>query len=879
MVLPVAFVRSVANLFLRRVKQRKHSVRRLRSRGFAETLEARCVMSGVSPLPVTGSVAAFTAVMGDQRLDTRTGTACFATAPANAPTYRLPAPIAADFSLDGAFSTDDFIAYFKEIDPRSEYFSSENFSLNEMFDLAKSMQLSPYEVEGSLTASAPCLLEHLTKSTPDQYVSQEIEYYENGTTPHAIVTHIGSVRTFHYRSALHFDRDGNLRTSSLDIYLPNSTRIYSRSQSEYDANGVLSSYATWIYDERGAVSRETTTVIFPTGGTVFQSTDVTYYDAPSVPVLRQIHYYDRAGQRLAKTEYVFESGLATTRTLSEFDQFGLVANETVEVRPEGFNRSDLGGFSRLGYLTQVHDAFRSSLDKLAPAYREVLRMNVPDSFGRLTQFTQAANSPAADVSRYVNLRAYYYLALDLAKALQDNNFTGLYERFSRFIDPVSGQWQGWFVRFMERERLTPLLEPLRITSPPQGMSASDQAAIAAAFRDTLGDNPQTKFSTLARSAERHVLDIQESMRRVKVQIRLLELSVEDETPLFDRLSVADKPDLTSLGIEKFMLLTGHFFFDKGPDGQYIRDRVSESVIQERVQRKLTDEDMFYTLNLEDWPLDLSLEEAYEAIEKLKEAANLFHKHNPNLMLGYYRLMPMRELNKAYRGEGSESYVEWQERNTLIAEALEDSIDILFPSVYVLHLGESGTTTEERWASYVEENIREARRIADGKPVLTFSAIYYHPNAESNVKRWEWLEPELVLYQLLFLRSRVDGVVLYNDLRTNWSILQDHGTVKALEIFERAKTLGKDDELAAFYDQLLDQHHDELLEKLELEKSLGDLRRRQLDADKTGNARLATQLGSQMQAVEKQIAGKFSIWKEIQAYMLRIDPPRTGRGVA
>lgn len=832
-----------------------------------EPLESRRVLSGNSSVPILGEL------LGTE-LDTTSKRApfveqCTLSRDESAPTYRLPAPVVTDFSLDGAFTSDDFITYFREVGPHTDYFSNESFSVLEMFALAKSMQFVPYEVEGNSLASAPCLLQHLSQSTSTSDFVNHVENYPGSDVPQTMVTYIGEPETVRYRSALHFDVTGNLRTSSLDVYLPDSSTIYARSQTEYDESGRIGSYATWVYDDANIVRRQTTTIVIPNGEQVFQSTDVTYFDGPNVPAFRQVHYYDRDGDRLAKTDYYFsDDGRVSTRVLSQYDELGSVRYRTTEHHPEGYVPSDSGGYSQLGYLAQLHDAYRSVTDRLAPAYVQIQRMNVPDSFRSLRSIADRAGLTNAEYNHYVKLRSYYQYALDIANSLQDDSIQNLIYEHRYLVDQETGQFKDWFLKFMEDERLTRPVEPLRLTSSPHGMEPTDLATLSSQYLESIGNNPQAYFQELQSAPEQHVLDILESMRRVKVKIRLLELGAGPggETAVFDHIAISDKPEMSDFGIEPFKLLTGHYFFEKDENGAYIRDNPSERIIRERVEK--LDDDLFYAMNLEHWPIEMerSEDEIRDSLDKLKRTADWLHKYNPNLMIGFYRLMPLRELVKAYQGEGTEAHAEWQRRNDVISEALGNSVDVLFPSVYVVHLGEEGTTTEERWADYVGENIREAERIADGKPLLTFSALYYHSNAGGNQKGWQWLEPELVLFQLMYLRKHVDGIVLYNDLRTSWQAIEDQGIAEALQIFQHAKETGTIDQLSSFYDALLEENREELSERLELEKSVIDLRLALQNAERSGDSGTAARLRRELQTTQARIDGMLSLWDELKTFL-------------
>ena len=319
------------------------------------------------------------------------------------------------------------------------------------------------------------------------------------------------------------------------------------------------------------------------------------------------------------------------------------------------------------------------------------------------------------------------------------------------------------------------------------------------------------------------------MRRVKIQIKLLELRTDDGIPAFGLVTASDKPNLGSIGLKSIQLLSAWYFFEKNPSGKYFREFPSEEIIRQRVANELTDEEKFYVMNLEDWPLTGEPQEMEANLQKLRKVADIIHDANPNLLIGYYRLMPRRDPNASYAGEGTKQFHDWQSHNSQVAAALNSSIDLLFPSLYVLHLGNNHRTTAELWSTFSSETIREATRIADGKPVVPFLSLYYHPNGSyedglylrGNPKGWSWVEPELLLHQMLHLNQEADAFVLYNDLRTDWSNLVELQLVRSMEMFHSARQRQQIPELRARYVRTFLQHRNQVLAREALERRIGE----------------------------------------------------------
>ncbi len=296
-------------------------------------------------------------------------------------------------------------------------------------------------------------------------------------------------------------------------------------------------------------------------------------------------------------------------------------------------------------------------------------------------------------------------------------------------------------------------------------------------------------------------------------------------------------------------------------------------MRERVQHDLTNEEMFYAMNLEHWELEGPPDVVAASLRELKRAADLIHTYNPNLLIGYYRLMPRRALGATYAGPDSEMYQRWQEENDRLSNILEASVDIIFPSLYVLHLGDGTETTEERWSIYARENINEARRISRGKPVVTFLNLYYQPNGVTddglrprNPKAWQWIEPEFLIYQLATLNVLADGAVLYDDRNQPWSQFESSGIAEAIALFHRATEKNAVDKLKSFYEQQIDIHRDELNQKLDLQIQLSDLQWQLGQANSRVDVRRASVLAHDAYLLEVELQSQIDLWPMILDFL-------------
>ncbi len=835
-----------------------------------ESLEFRHLLAGVSVVnQLAPSYDLF--VLGD-RFREETRAACDQEDRVYADLTRLPAPVAADFNLDGDFTTDDFITYFQDASLQEVFGRDDSSQLNEAFDIAASIQLAPYEIKSRLTGPPECMLLDLVRTTPASDVYQESSMRADGLTPASLLTSMGAYSTVRFVSDVQFDQAGFVQTAALEVYLPNSAQLYSRSLSEYGKDGSLANYSTWVYSESGELRRRTTTTWNSIDAKDVQVTDARYFSEGQQEVLRLIHHQAAGGVELSRQTFRYEDGEPTSMVLEMYGDPASVTTRFENVDSFLPQDEDLADAPGLPYLVDLELAYRATVDLLRPHYEPILRMNEPRAFSQLEALIQTAHVTDSEATRFRNLKSYFQLSVELTDALRRNDLSTVYQRFGNLIDLSTGHWAPWFSEFMRTERLAIPLEPLRLFNLSDNSSTSEQQRLVELYTKTVGENPAAYFQQLQISPQTNARSVLESMRRAKVQIRLLELEADGGVPTFDWIAVPDKPEMEVYGIQPIVPLTGWYFFERDEAGNYDRNQISISVMRKRFSETELDEDAFYVMNLEDWPLDGTPEETAESLRKLKQAANHIHYFNPNLMIGFYRLMPVRDVTSAVGGRGDEGYAEWQRTNSRIAAALEDTVDLLFPSLYILHLGDADATTEERWSHYATENLREARRIADGKPLLAFIALYYHPNGgdanetRPNPKGWQWVEPELIAYQLLRLRELVDGHVLYNDLRTTWAELTDSGTVAALELLTQVRTLGMEAEFLSYYEELLVTHRDELVQKVELETRIYELEREQREANQQGHVRLAVRLGQDRAVAKTQLESAISLWPSLRSFV-------------
>jgi hypothetical protein len=787
---------------------------------------------------------------------------------------RVPAPIRGDYNLDGYFSTGDIVSLFQS-GGRSFVERQDVGNVVEQIDaFAEARQLFPYENRGDYGPGSPCIVYQLAARLDSPPLTQQHTPYPDGKLPKESAVIVGPPESPTYRAAMYYDDRGNLKTSSLDIYRHDSTP-YSRSQTEYDDAGRIVGHLTWLFSADGHVRQTTTTSFFPDGPQVFRSTEVVELDEAGQKSFQQVHYFDDRSREIAREVYQFDAGRFESVTKVSLDVRGRPIHEFVVTDAVNYAGVYLPSTSGQAYLVQARDAVRTVSDALRPAYAELLRMNSLPAQDSLTAVLQAATLTAAQSQRYRTLNQYFELCKDVARALQEGDFSPLYGKYASLIDVSTGAWKPSFEKFAEAERLTLPFAPLRIATEPGEFNVSQAATYTPGYHQLLGDNPAGLLQSLRQNPESHVDKLLESMRRVKAVIKLVQYASQGSYPAFDWWS-AQMPDGETVGLEQIVPLTGWYFFEQRDDGSYINDTASESTLRQRVLNNMTNEDVFYVMNLEHWDLDGSPAETEVSLGKLKRTADLIHQFNPNLLIGFYRLLPHRDPVATYDGATSSEYQAWQSRNDHVAAALEDSIDIVFPSLYVMHRGDETHTTEERWSRYAEESVAEARRIGDGKPVIPFLALHYQPNGldatnnrPNNLNAWQLIEPNFLLFQMAKLDAIADGFVLYYQSPGGGDATQPTELLDTIAMFQEVQRKGAVGQLRNFFYELLVSQHDELIERQTLERQLDEMLWEQEKAMADGDPTRYESLALEIRILQYRLRAQVEIWPEVESYVRQL----------
>ena len=866
-------VKGLISVVGRRARASNNSRRRhARSTNNIESLEAREYFAADVALsvPSAASLAELTATLGIELPQPETVAATPAPVCAASVTNRdklltnLPAPLISDLNYDGRFSSEDLVLYYQDKQTVKWLRGVESDNLDETLDLISSLQLLGYET-GNTVGTAMLCSSGLVANLPSSSTTVSRAYYPGTSVVRSITSHVQSKTDPRYRAVRHFDRQGKLQSDSFELYRDNLNQLYSRSFTEYDTSGNIRASSTQVFDEAGQLRRLTSTA-YPVPSQASRTTDVWFFDASGKTVSRKTIYYDSRGIEVGLRQFGFDGGKPISVATGTYDSNGQLVAQSILPAPADANEQFGIGYSQSAYLAQIDDAYAQALTATESAVVQVLRMNQLPSQSNLSGIISQLNLPEAEASRYRRLQHYFNVLKNLSKSRLTGDYTLFYKDFANSLDPVTGDWAAWFSNFVEAEHLTMPIPPLTASVVRDTQDATKIASLANAYRQKLGLNPQSYLEALFEDQVAYEQGLLESLRKVKSNIKMLELRAQSGgAPVFDWVIGVDSEQLATIGTQPLVALTSHYFFPY-VNGKYILDEVNEDVVRERVEKSLTNEDAIYLVNIEVWDINGVDPVPMDYIAQLRRATDLLHKYNPNLLVGYYRMLPQRAPNATYLGEDSPAYKQWQERNDIVADAMLDSVDVIFPSLYVLHLGEDNETTEERWKTFATESIRESRRIAEGRPVVPFLMLYYHRNGfdpttglPNNLKGNEWIEPELLYNQMLQLDELADGMVLYNDRYLTWNTLVTTELAGAVELFHQTRLKGTNDAMRARYDTLMAANHSALLAKLEAEKTVRLKQFEQSRARSVGNTAQADAIAAEIQRLEIEISRMVDLW--------------------
>lgn len=205
--------------------------------------------------------------------------------------------------------------------------------------------------------------------------------------------------------------------------------------------------------------------------------------------------------------------------------------------------------------------------------------------------------------------------------------------------------------------------------------------------------------------------------------------------LFENLFFSgEPPDFQLFGFDHLTIASPHVLGHDVPQADQVRKALA-----------LPRTNQYMAVDIEHWPLTGT--DADSSIAKYLATLSAIRQAEPNLKLGLYNVLPVADYWRAVGAQGGDALSSWKSRNTEIASALIPHVDVLFPSVYTPY------SDKDAWVTYAQANIKEARRISQGKPVYCFLWPQFP-------KTLAFLPGDFWYAELATCRKFADGIVIW-----------------------------------------------------------------------------------------------------------------------
>lgn len=218
--------------------------------------------------------------------------------------------------------------------------------------------------------------------------------------------------------------------------------------------------------------------------------------------------------------------------------------------------------------------------------------------------------------------------------------------------------------------------------------------------------------------------------------------------VLDATLYKNKPNLVEHGIKPLHVIYGHRFWS---DTKRMENLPIEPTAKQLARDAVLQagETGLACIDIEHWLLRGDPQIIAQSIAKYTQIAKWFHETSPNLKIGYYGNLPLRDYWRAIKGPNDREYREWQTENNRI-KAIASAVDVLFPSLYTFYPDKNG------WEKYAVAQIREARRF--NKPIYVFLWPQYHNS--NRILRGKYISADFWRFQLETARKHADGIVIW-----------------------------------------------------------------------------------------------------------------------
>jgi len=222
--------------------------------------------------------------------------------------------------------------------------------------------------------------------------------------------------------------------------------------------------------------------------------------------------------------------------------------------------------------------------------------------------------------------------------------------------------------------------------------------------------------------------------------------------IFEATGFRDKPNLSAYGIRPVLLA---YHVDDLPD------RLSQVATEASAGRLLL------CLDMEKHPIDpmhVDEDTVQNSLSRLSRVADYIHMVQPDVRLGFYRMMPLTLRHKNSWRTQPEQWKQADQRSrhritrlhSRDEEGLSDKVDVLFPSLYA-----PGPDVDE-WYNFAKATIALARE--HQKQVYPFIWFKHHGSPQYEGQD---VDPEMFRVMMLTCLRQADGVVIWGGVDEPW----------------------------------------------------------------------------------------------------------------
>lgn len=215
----------------------------------------------------------------------------------------------------------------------------------------------------------------------------------------------------------------------------------------------------------------------------------------------------------------------------------------------------------------------------------------------------------------------------------------------------------------------------------------------------------------------------------------------------DATAYDEKYEFLKFNINPIKVIYIHSFWD---DLNEIQDMPSKSKIQS-VARSIDEKYKNVVIDIEHWDLFDGSEINKVNEKRLIDVIEWMREVREGVNYGHYALIPVREYHRSLKANDSSEKIAWIKENDKLNN-LVDSVDTIYPSLYTVR------DKPELWKKMAVENLKQARRISNGKPVHAFLWPQYHEGNKE--KRGQYLDKQYWRMQLETVYANADGIVIW-----------------------------------------------------------------------------------------------------------------------